>query len=416
MSTDTFFTTNCMLVKKEKIAESGEYNFGGERYKITNLSNSDYAFVKIGDFFKTSSGGTPLKSKTEYFENGKIPWLNSGEVSQGYIYTTINYITEKGLQNSSAKLFPVNTVLVAMYGATAGKVGLLKIESTTNQAICGILPRKECLPEYLFYILKAKEDYLLSLGIGGAQPNISQTVIKDLQIPLPPLSVQQEIVEELDSYQKIIDGARQVVENWKPRIKIDPGWPMVELGEVCEINPKKSEIKDFEGKTEVSFVPMADLNENEMAFVPKQIKTINEVYSGYTYFREDDVLLAKVTPCFENGKAGIAKNLKNGIGFGSSDYYVIRPNNKILSTWIYLNIVSNPFREKGKLNMTGTGGLQRVPPDYIKTHLIPLPDINVQKTIIESILNEQNLITSNKHLSKIFEKKIKDRIAEVWGE
>ena len=134
------------------------------------------------------------------------------------------------------------------------------------------------------------------------------------------------------------------------------------------------------------------MNENEMTFQVKEERKVGEVIKGYTYFQEDDVLVAKVTPCFENGKAGIGRNLKNGIGFGSSEYYVIRPNDKILSVWIYLNITSNEFRTKGKLQMTGTGGLQRVPKDFVSSFKIPLPDLPTQRSIVEQIEKEQALV------------------------
>ena len=94
-----------------------------------------------------------MKSKAEYYENGDIPWLRSGEVKQGFINNTELFITKKGLENSSAKLFPVNTVVVAMYGATAGQSGILKIESSTNQAVCGILPNKNYDSEFLYFYL-----------------------------------------------------------------------------------------------------------------------------------------------------------------------------------------------------------------------------------------------------------------------
>lgn len=128
------------------------------------------------------------------------------------------------------------------------------------------------------------------------------------------------------------------------------------------------------------------------------------------------MLLAKVTPCFENGKAGIAAGLKNGIGFGSSEFFVIRPNKKILSKWIYVQIIDNGFRNKGKNNMTGTGGLQRVPPSFLAQYLIPLPNIDTQKQFVSKIEKEQEMVKGNKQLIEIFEQKIKDRIAKVWGE
>lgn len=141
------------VVPKSEIVKNGDYNLSGERYiKNQDISNVKYEIVKIGESFDTSSGGTPLKENEEYYLNGTIPWLRSGEVSQGYIYSSEIKITEKGLKNSSAKVFPLNTVLVAMYGATAGQVGILKFEACTNQAICGILPNDKAIPEFLYLI------------------------------------------------------------------------------------------------------------------------------------------------------------------------------------------------------------------------------------------------------------------------
>ena len=147
---------------------------------------------------QTGAGGTPLKSKKEYYEGGTIPWLLSGEVSQGEICSTTNFISQKGLDNSSAKIFPVNTVLVAMYGATAGQVGILRFEAATNQAVCGILPNKRFLPKFIFYYFLSKKDELVSQAAGNAQPNISQLKIKNTAVPIPLISEQQRIVTILD--------------------------------------------------------------------------------------------------------------------------------------------------------------------------------------------------------------------------
>lgn len=144
---------------------------------------------KLGDICKTSSGGTPSKAHTEYY-NGEIMWLRSGEVSQGDIYNTEQTITLLGLENSSAKIFPVNTVVIAMYGATVGQVGILRKEMSTNQAICGIFPNGDLTPEYLYYFLISKKAEFLKSAIGGAQANISQQIIRKTLIPLPPLSLQ----------------------------------------------------------------------------------------------------------------------------------------------------------------------------------------------------------------------------------
>jgi type I restriction enzyme S subunit len=162
------------------------------------FSRSCHEKVRLGAVCKTSSGGTPHKSHKEYYENGHIPWLRSGEVCQREINSSECFITELGMANSSAKLFPQNTVLVAMYGATAGQVGILRFESTTNQAVCGILP-SSYMPEYLYYYFLSIKDDLVAQAVGGAQPNISQEKIRDTLIPRAGISEQARVVKELDA-------------------------------------------------------------------------------------------------------------------------------------------------------------------------------------------------------------------------
>ena len=167
-----------------------------------------WEYNKIGKLCKTYSGGTPLKNVKEYYQNGNIPWLRSGEVCKKYISETEMFITQKGLENSSAKYYPIDTVVVAMYGATATQVGILKIEATSNQAVCGILPNRKFLPEFLYYFFCYRKEFLASQAQGGAQPNISQVKIKNLEVPVPPLPEQQSIVDYLDSAFAKIDAMK----------------------------------------------------------------------------------------------------------------------------------------------------------------------------------------------------------------
>ena len=152
----------------------------------------------IASFAKTGAGGTPKKSTKAFYEGGNIPWLLTGEVANANIVEAKNSITPEGLKGSSAKLFPANSVLVAMYGATAGQVGILRFEAATNQAVCAILPSDQHIPEYLYYYLLHAKPSLVAQAVGNAQPNISQAKIKSLEIPLPPLEEQQRIVAVLD--------------------------------------------------------------------------------------------------------------------------------------------------------------------------------------------------------------------------
>ena len=165
----------------------------------------DVKWSTIGDLFETYSGGTPTKSIKEYYEGGSIPWLRSGEVCQKEITETELFITEKGLKESSAKYYPENTVVVAMYGATAAQVGILRIKSTSNQAVCGILPHKDFLPEFVYYWFCSIEDKLAAQAQGGAQPNISQQKIKKVEIPIYSITEQQSIVATLDSLKSKVD-------------------------------------------------------------------------------------------------------------------------------------------------------------------------------------------------------------------
>ena len=188
-------------VQKEIVAEIEGYQkvINGARAVLDHYRphipiHPDWPMVELGEVCSTSSGGTPLSGNTVYYEGGTIPWLRSGEVAQGEVRHSELFITEEGLKNSSAKMFPINTVLVAMYGATAGEVGILRFEAATNQAVCGITPNELLSPDFLYLFLKTDKPALIRLAGGGAQPNISQKIVREFQIPLPPLATQQAIV------------------------------------------------------------------------------------------------------------------------------------------------------------------------------------------------------------------------------
>ena len=180
-------------------------------------------------------------------------------------------------------------------------------------------------------------------------------------------------------------------ERYRENLRINTAFPFVRIAEICTVNPRKSEVSDLPEGTNVSFVPMADLGENRITFVAKDHRTLGDVGASYTYFADNDVLLAKVTPCFENGKAGIAKGLENGIGFGSSEFYVLRSSEKVLPEWIYFCVTHPIFRQSGIRNMTGTGGLQRVPREFIENYEIPLPPLEVQREIVAEIEGYQRV-------------------------
>ena len=170
--------------------------------------------IKLGDVFRTSSGSTPLSTEKSYYEGGVIPWINSGELASPYIYKTSNYITQKGFENSSTELYPKDTVLVAMYGATAGKASLLKLEACTNQAICAILPNEDYCPEFIKYNIDTLYEHLVGLSSGSARDNLSQAGLKELKLVLPKTKKEQEkLVSVLSLLDRKIELNRQINDN-----------------------------------------------------------------------------------------------------------------------------------------------------------------------------------------------------------
>jgi type I restriction enzyme S subunit len=158
----------------------------------------NWVWCRLGEIAESTSGGTPDRSNPKFWK-GNINWLKSGELNDGFINDeSEEKITEEGLKNSSAKLFPKGTLLIALYGATAGKLGILNFESTTNQAVCGFFENKYYDTKYLFYYLWAFRSKIIEDSWGQAQPNISQTYLKNFPFALPPLSEQKRIVAEIE--------------------------------------------------------------------------------------------------------------------------------------------------------------------------------------------------------------------------
>ena len=349
-----------------------------------------------------------------------IPSIGGQQINSdgSILFGRMKFVSEEHFLTMKKGVLQDGDVLLVKDGATTGKTGYFdhKIPAAVNEHVFIIRGTDAVLPYYLYSVVRsgtfqeALKPYIKGI-IGGVSREISA-----IKIPLPPLQIQRELVAEIESYQKVIDGARAVVENYRPHINIDPDWPVVEIRKACIVNPRKSELAALESTTAVSFVPMSDIGENSMYFDVKKHKNLHDVNSSYTYFRDNDVLIAKVTPCFENGKAGIAKNLDNNIGFGSSEFYVLRPSEAVISQWMYLCITTPAFKEWAIPQMTGTGGLQRVPRPVIENYKIPLPALAAQQAIVAEIEDEQSLVSANQTMIERMEKKINAAIDRVWGE
>lgn len=174
---------------------------------------------KLGDLCFTTSGGTPSRKRDDFY-GGNIPWVKSGELSKGLITKTEEYITDEAVKNSSAKVFPTGTLLIALYGATIGKLGFLGVDAATNQAICGIFKNDFLDLNYLYYFLYHNKNKLIEQGAGGAQPNISQTILKDLDVTVPPLAEQLRIVAKIEELFSELDKGIETLKTAQQQLKV----------------------------------------------------------------------------------------------------------------------------------------------------------------------------------------------------
>lgn len=245
--------------------------------------------------------------------------------------------------------------------------------------------------------------------------NISQDSLADIVIPLPPLDDQRAIAREVEACQRVVEGCAAVIKSYRPTFTASPDWPRFALHEIAEIDPRRPKLA-LPPDAPVSFLPMAGLPVHQGAVAPKQERPLSQVIKGYTYFCEHDLLIAKITPCFENGKMTVVGPLKNQVGFGSTEFFVLRANKTVLPEFLYLSLCDPSFIELGEKSMTGAAGQQRVMYDFINGYLIAVPPLDIQRALVAELQKEQSALASLADLQAKFEAKIAARLAAVWGE
>ncbi len=242
---------------------------------------------------------------------------------------------------------------------------------------------------------------------GAAIPHIYFKDYSQEEIPLPPMEEQRKIAQRLDAVSDLLAKQKQLLSEQDNLIQStfydmfgtpeinEKGFPAHKISEICELNPKKP--KEIDDNTECSFVPMSAVSEDGELNLT-QIKLYEDVKKGFTYFAEEDVLFAKITPCMENGKGTIAKGLKNKLGFGSTEFHVLRPLNDISNArWLFQITKFKKFRENAEKSMTGSAGQKRVPAGFFDNYFIPVPPLELQEkfaAIVEQIESEKSKIKS----------------------
>jgi type I restriction enzyme M protein len=255
--------------------------------------------------------------------------------------------------------------------------------------------------------LKFKQEDFYKLQKGGAQPHVYGKDFGKIQIPLPPLSIQEEIVAEIEGYQKIIDGARAVVANYKPKIDIDPSWAMVELGEVFDkittsVFPIEMEVE------EVIYLGLDNIGQGTGCLVGEIKSNPKDIKSTKTLFKPKQILYGKLRP-------NLNKVYYSEIeGICSTDIFVLESKKDIEPKFYSYYFLSQRFNDEVLKGIKGAQ-LPRVGYEYFSALIIPKPPLETQRQIVSQIEQEQELVNSSKQLIEIFEQKIKDRIARVWG-
>ena len=415
----------------------------------------------IGDW---GAGATPNKGMPQYY-GGNVLWLRTGELNESYIYDTEIKLTPLALKDCSLRLNQKGDVLIAMYGATIGKVAVAGTELTTNQACCACTPIL-VYNEYLFYFLMGSKDVLTKKGEGGAQPNISREKLISHLMPIPPLNEQFKIVNcikrlipTIKSYEnlnlnlqnlnnsikdilkksilqeaiqgrlvtqiesdgtaeELLDEIRaekqRLVKEGKlkksaltnesrifkgednkyyeqigPQIldisdeipfNIPDSWLWCRVSSIFQINPKN----DADGESEAAFVPMELITPGIGSEFTYQIVKWKDIKRGYMHFANGDIAFAKITPCFQNRKSAIFKNLPNGIGAGTTELKVLRPLTTKISPKYVLAFLQSPYFID-EATFKGTANQQRIISGYLENKIFPLPPSDEQQRIVNRL-------------------------------
>ncbi len=363
--------------------------------------DTKWDLAKIGDIAEIVNGGTPDTKNQDYWD-GDINWATLVDTKTKYLHGTERKITLEGVNKSGAVILPINTVIFSSR-ATIGDVCINKVETCTNQGYKNFICKPEKIHyEYLYIILKNQAANIASLASGMTYAEISKSQISEFKIPLPDLDTQKSIISEIEILDVQEKEAKELIDDLTKAIfdLVSPSatTPTVALKNLLEdINPEKGKvIKDLDPDTKVSFLAMPDVS-NEAEIVNLQQRSLKDVRNGFTFFQPDDVLLAKITPCMENGKGALVVQLENDMGFGSTEFFVLRSDrNKILPKLLFYITKDKKFRFSAEKVMTGASGHRRVPKSFIETYKVPNFSIAQQQEIINQIESIETKILSLK--------------------
>ncbi len=375
--------------------------------KQTILLETNYNSVQLGNLCTIIRGVTYAKNDetNEITDNLVLTADNitlTGEFELNKVVAIAPYVQF----DLSKKLYKNDIFMCFASGSKAhiGKVAFITQDLPYFAGgFMGILrPFEEVVyPKYLFEILNTTifRDIVRNDSVGANINNLSST-INQIKIPLPPLEIQEKIVLECEAIDKMVENAKTNIANIRQEIEnkvlgVFGNYPEKKLADVCLLNPSKTEIKNVDENTIVSFVEMASVSND--GFIAEKVDTpLKDLKKGsYTYFAENDIIIAKITPCMENGKCALATNLTNSLGMGSSEFHVIRVKDEVLNKYIFALLNREVIRKEAEQNMTGSSGHRRVPANFYADYKIPVPPLSTQATLVSEIEKLELQITEN---------------------
>ncbi|UIJ71926.1 N-6 DNA methylase [Aurantimonas sp. HBX-1] len=413
-------------VQRNDLLSEGSVTLSAERYKTRDDSRSGFPMVSLSDetIFKVESGGTPKSDVSEYWD-GDIPWATLVDLPATNFITeikgTVRTISEAGLKSSSAKMIPANSVLVSSR-ATIGRIAINRVPLATNQGFKNIIIADDtrALPEYVALAVTRLVPTMQSWATGGTFAEISKSKFCELEIPLPPLEVQREIVAEVAGYQRVVDGARAVLDNYRPHIPVDPEWPMVELSDVFDAmeagvsvnSENRTKLPGEVGVLKTSAVTSGIFNPDEhKAVLPEEVDRVK------CSPQKGSIIISRMnTEALVGASAYVDENYPD-LFLPDRLWQAVITRPDVSAKYIHTVIASNEYRARISSICGGTSGsMKNVAKSQLLKIVVPLPDFEVQRTIVADIEAEQAIVGGNRELIARFKKKIDTAIARVWGE
>lgn len=369
----------------------------------------NWCWTRMNYIAQWGSGGTPSRKIPLYYQ-GTIPWIKTGELNDDYIFETEEHISDDAIAHSSAKLFPINTIVIAMYGATIGKVGILGIEATTNQACaCGVASSAVYF-KYLFYYACSEKDNFVKKGKGGAQPNISQEIIKAHEIPIPPLAEQQRIVDRIESLfakldeakekaQAVVDGFElrksailhkaftgELTERWrKEHGEGLDGWKNTTLSEIVSGFKYGTSEKSTYNNTGMPVLRIPNVGTGTLSFEDMKYLAHNDVDEA-NQVHENDLLIIRSNGSRDLvGKCAIVPALSRKFAYASF-LIRIKPSEWILPDYLALYLNSTDARTQMFKKAKSSAGIHNINSQELGSITINVPTIYEQSAII-AVLN-----------------------------